>query len=93
MLNDRLERAKLPSKKQALSLFLHLHQQENKTIRTSASSVVARVVEFWSRERIPVVQKDHAISKVEKSHATNATNATNQNLKKRKNKKWICKTE
>ena len=64
--NDEIRRTKLPSKEQVLSFFLHLHLNNKKTVRHSATIVVNCVTNFWDQAKIPIIRKDTVVSKVEK---------------------------
>ena len=64
-----IQGTKLPSKGQIVSLFLHLHDNEKKTVKESAAGVISRLVEFWTEARIPMIRKDHAVTKVEKLYS------------------------
>ena len=64
--NDEIRGTKLPSKGQVLSFFLHLHLNNKKTVRDSATIVVNCVTNFWDQAKIPIIRKDTVVSKVEK---------------------------
>ena len=63
--NDGIRGTKLPSKGQVLSFFLHLHHNNKKTVRDSAT-IVNCVTNFWDQAKIPIIRKDTVVSKVEK---------------------------
>lgn len=56
---------KLPSNRQALGYFLHLHKDQNNTIREASTMTVEKIEEFWNRARIPTRYKQDCIKKVE----------------------------
>ena len=56
---------KLPSKRQVLQVFFHLHNEEKKTIREAASGAISEALPFWEKARIPVRLKKHLIKKLE----------------------------
>lgn len=56
---------KLPSKKQVLQVFFHLHNEEKKTVREAATGAVGAALPFWEKARIPVCLKKHLIKKLE----------------------------
>ena len=58
--------AKLPSKEQVLSVFLHHHMTLNKGISESASIVTSEVEAYWKKARLPVQRNDKIQEKVKK---------------------------
>ena len=56
---------KLPSKRQVLQVFFHLHNEEKKTVREAATRAVGNVLPFWDKAKIPVHLKKHLIEKLE----------------------------
>jgi len=56
--------AKLPSKKQVLSVFFYNHRVRKLTVRASAALVVDELCVFWGKAIIPVQRKDQCIDKV-----------------------------
>lgn len=63
---DDIAGAKLPSKQQVLSYFLHCHLKQKETVRFAATRTVEKVQEFWDKARIPVRHKQDMTKKVEK---------------------------
>lgn len=57
--------AKLPSNRQALAFFLHLHREEQWTVRDSSTATIAKIEDFWQRARIPMRHKQDCIKKLE----------------------------
>lgn len=60
--------AKLPSKKQVLSVFFYNHRVRNLPVRASAGLVVDELCVFWGKALIPVHRKDQCIDKVVALH-------------------------
>lgn len=58
--------AKLPSKEQVLSVFLHHHMTKNKSVSESAAIVTSEVEAYWKKARLPVQRKDKIIEKIKK---------------------------
>ena len=58
--------AKLPSKEQVLSVFLHHHMTLNKGVSESASIVTSEVEAYWKKARLPVQRNDKIQEKVKK---------------------------
>ena len=58
--------AKLPSNKQVLQYFLHLHRIQNKPVRTAAGEVVKKFSIFWAKANVPVRHKPDCINQVQK---------------------------
>ena len=84
---EELTGAKLPSKGEVLSNFLHYHQDKKLTIGSSADVVVNKVTEFWEKARIPIIRKDHSIAKVQKLYAKY------QQLKKGRKRRSPCQVQ
>lgn len=61
----RITGSKLPSNKQALSVFFYHHRTLLKTVHESAVLVVKEVVSFWNKARIPVRPQHHAVKQLE----------------------------
>jgi len=78
---DALTGSKLPSNKQVLCRFLHLHVREHQTIPVSAAKIAKEVIPFWERARILTRKECHVISKIRNLHSKWV------NLKKNKSKK------
>jgi len=57
---------KLPSKRQTMELFFHLHLTEKKSIRESATEAAKCVKDFWDRARIPTRRDQHIVKAIEK---------------------------
>lgn len=57
---------KLPSKKEVLQRLFHLLRLDKATLRGAALHVDEEVTAFWARARIPVVQPQHRVGKIEK---------------------------
>ena len=64
--NDGIKGSKLPSKRQVLAFFLHLHINNGNTIRDSSTTVANCISDFWKKAKIPIHRKDTTIAKVEK---------------------------
>lgn len=62
--------SKLPSNKQVLGRFFHLHSEEKMTIQASAKATARELVPFWAKARIPIRQECHVINKIKALHAT-----------------------
>lgn len=60
--------AKLPSKKQVLSVFLFNHRTLKMTVRESASLVFDELSVFWAKAHIPIQTKHRSIEKFLKLH-------------------------
>ena len=58
--------AKLPSKEQVLSVFLHHHITKNKSVSESADIVSGEVEAYWQKARLPLQRKDKIKEKVKK---------------------------
>ena len=56
---------KLPSNRQALGYFLHLHREVQHTIRIAATLTIEKIFLFWEKAGIPVKQKRNATRKLE----------------------------
>lgn len=56
--------AKLPSKKQVLSVLFFNHRTLELTLRDSAALVFDEVSVFWGKARIPIQKKSHSIDKI-----------------------------
>jgi hypothetical protein len=57
--------SKVPSIRQALSLFFYHHRTQEQTIRVSSTAVVKVVEKFWKKARPEVRQKQHSVTKLE----------------------------
>lgn len=73
---DKLTGCKLPSNRQVLGRFFHLHSKENRTIHSSATTTAREINQFWDKARIPTRKECHVIDKIAKLHSAW------QNLKK-----------
>jgi len=62
---DGIEGSKLPSGKQSLCYFLHLHTVQKENVRLSATHTIQKVEEFWARANIPVKHRHDSIKKLE----------------------------
>lgn len=60
--------AKLPSKKQVLSVFFYNHRVRKLPMRNSAALVVDELSVFWGKALIPVQRKEQCIDKVVALH-------------------------
>lgn len=59
--------AKLTSKEQVLSVFLHHHvTKKKKSASESAAIVTSEVEAYWKKARLPVHRKDNIIEKIKK---------------------------
>lgn len=58
--------SKLPSNRQVLARFLHLHNDEKRNIKESSKITTAEIVQFWNKARIPVQELHHIRKKIEK---------------------------
>lgn len=56
---------KLPSKRHALQVFFHLHNEDKMTVRESATEAVGPALPFWDKAKILVGLKKHLIEKLE----------------------------
>ena len=65
---NEINGAKLPSIKQVLGYFLHLHIEKSSSIREAAISTAEKVMEFWAKAGIPTSLKGYCTAKVEKLH-------------------------
>ncbi|XP_061636770.1 uncharacterized protein LOC133481415 isoform X3 [Phyllopteryx taeniolatus] len=54
----------LPSLKEVLSRFFHLHNQEKKTVKEAANLLMEEVFLFWEKAKISTKEKHHAAKKV-----------------------------
>ena len=63
---DDITGARLPSNKQVLQYFLHLHQIQNKPVHTAAGEVVKKLSTFWAKANVPVRHKPDCINQVQK---------------------------
>lgn len=57
--------ANLPSNRQALGHFLHLHKVEKRTVRDSSRQAIEAISAFWTKVGIPVRASKHIIEKLE----------------------------
>ena len=55
--DDDIMGAKLPSNRQALAYFLHLHHEKQLTVRESSTAAIEKIEDFWQRARIPMRHK------------------------------------
>uniref|UniRef100_A0A2S2PCY9 Uncharacterized protein n=1 Tax=Schizaphis graminum TaxID=13262 RepID=A0A2S2PCY9_SCHGA len=60
--------SKLPSKKQMLHRFFHLHKYEKKSIQSSATITTREISAFWEKAKIPTQKECHVIEKIKKIH-------------------------
>lgn len=60
--------AKLPSKKQVLSVLFFNHRTLGMTLRDSAALVFDEVSVFWGKARIPIQTKSHSMDKIVSLH-------------------------
>ena len=58
--------AKLPSYRQAFRYFLHLHKEDEKTIRDASRQTIQVISSFWAKAGIPVRAPQFSILKMEK---------------------------
>lgn len=84
---DELTGCKLPSNRQVLSRFLHLHSKEHATIHSSATTTAREIKQFWDKARIPIRKECHVIDKIAKLHSAW------QNLKKSATRKGDAQKE
>ena len=63
---DDITEAKLPSNKQVLQYFLHLHQIQKKPVCTAAGEVVKKLSTFCAKANVPVQHKPDCINQVQK---------------------------
>ena len=62
--------SKLPSNRQVLQHFFHLHKTKSKTISASVTATMTEIVQFWDKARIPVRKDCNIIAKIKKLHST-----------------------
>ena len=58
--------SKLPSNQQVLGRFFYHHFTNKKKIHESATATTVDILEFWEKARIPTLQKQNVIIKIEK---------------------------
>ena len=56
--------SKLPSNRQVISRFLHLHQVHEETVKDSAKTTTKELLSFWEKARIPTRQDFHITNKI-----------------------------
>lgn len=78
---DKLNTTKLPTKKEAMCLFMYYKNTKNQTIREALTSCANDVLDVWCVAAIPTTQKCHVVEKL------NELFTEWQNLKKSKGKK------
>lgn len=66
--NETLTGSKLPSNRQILSRFLHLHVKEKFSIQKSAHITTNELLVFWNKARIPTKQNYNIINQIKKIH-------------------------
>ena len=64
--SDQLIGKKLPTSKQVLKLFFHLHKNEGNNVKESVKMTILQVLPFWQISRIPTKSELHAREKLEK---------------------------
>lgn len=62
--------SKLPSNKQVLQRFFHLHKNDKKTIQESAINTAREILIVWEKAKIPTRQECHIINKIKQLHST-----------------------
>lgn len=65
---ETLTGAKLPSNRQILGRFLHLHLKDNFLIQKSAHITKNELLDFWNKARIPTKQNYNIINQIKKLH-------------------------
>lgn len=60
--------SKLPSNKQILQRFFHLHKYKKNSIQSSATITAREVGGFWEKAKIPTQKECHVIEKIKKIH-------------------------
>lgn len=66
--NETLTGAKLPSNRQILGRFLHLHLKDNISIQKSAHITTNELLDFWNKARIPTKQNYNIVNQIKKLH-------------------------
>lgn len=79
--------SRLPSKREVLQVYFHLHLSEGKTVRESSSALSDMILDYWNRARIPCKFKKHLILTLEK-----LVNNWQKLKKNKENKKKRSKT-
>jgi len=64
---EELTGGKLPSLRQVLGRFLHLHLEQKHTIRQASAAVAKETAMFWQKARIPTKDVQNCQTKIEKS--------------------------
>lgn len=59
--------SKLPSNKQILQRFFHLHKYEKISIQSSATITAREVGAFWEKAKIPTQKECHVLEKKKKN--------------------------
>ena len=62
---DSITVAKLPSNRQVLGRFIHLHMNDKQTIHSSTIKTIREVFVFWENARIPTKYECDAVKKIE----------------------------
>jgi len=65
---ETLTGAKLPSNRQILGRFLHLHLKDIFSIQKSAHITTNKLLDFWNKARIPTKQNHNIINQIKKLH-------------------------
>lgn len=63
--SSTFSQTKLPSKKEALSVFFYYKEEQKQTVRESAHSTSKDVLDIWNKARIPTRLKKHVVEKLE----------------------------
>jgi len=67
--SETLTGSKLPSNRQILGRFLHLHLKDNFSIQKSAHITTNELLDFWNKARIPTKQNYNIINQIKKLHS------------------------
>lgn len=65
-ISSQLNQTKLPTVREALSVFFYYKQELNQTVKESTYSTVNDIQQIWDKARIPTRQKIHIVQKLEK---------------------------
>jgi hypothetical protein len=77
---------KLPSKREVMAYFFHLHLTEKKTVRESATLAAEAAIGIWDKARIPTRLRKHVIAALEKIFHDWQKLKKNENNKKKRSK-------
>ena len=61
--------SKLPSNRQVLARFFHVHLQEKETVQQSATITTRELLQFWEKAGIPTQKEYNIIVKIKELHS------------------------